>query len=71
MQILLDQTCECNTAIHNDEPDALMVHGPSWVEAYPWDDAAKAHREELLKYGWRDRRKGPLLHLVPSILSEA
>lgn len=66
--ILLDARPACNTA---DDPAALVIHGPTWAEAHPWDEAAMRLKDELLKWNFKERRRGPLLHMMPEMLAEA
>jgi len=63
--ILLDTVQPCNT----NEPDLMVVHGPTWAVPYPWDDEARDLLDTLRREKWRERRTGSLLHVMPEMLA--
>jgi len=65
--IIIDMVRPCNT---HTEPDLMVVHGPTWAVPYEWDDEARDLKGILEREGnWKERRRGSVLHMLPSVLA--
>lgn len=64
---LIDTACPCNS----DEPDLLVVHGPTWAVPYAWDAEAESILNACVREHWKTKRKGSVLHVMPTYLAEA
>lgn len=58
----------CNDDTKSDDPDWLVIHSLNHIQHAPWDDWAIEQAEVLKINGWRERRIGTALHLVPDFL---
>lgn len=53
-EIILDETPRGNSEA---EPDALVIHGPSWTRRMAWDDHSRSLLDMLIGYGWQIRHR--------------
>lgn len=58
----------CNADTKQQEPDWLVIHSLNHVQHASWDAWAIQQAEMLKRHGWRERRIGTALHLVPEQL---
>ena len=67
IQRILDR---CNSATFTEQPDYLVIHSLDRTQVASWDTWAIQQADLLTRHGWRARRIGTALHLVPSVLLE-
>lgn len=67
LQSILDK---CNAATVDEQPDYLVIHSLDKTQVASWDDWAIQQADMLTRNGWRQRRLGTGLHLIPSVLLE-
>ena len=55
---------------HTNEPDALFIHTPTVIQASPWNAWAQRTLQDLLRYGWRERRLGSSVHALHPFMGD-
>lgn len=54
-----------------DPPEQLIVHGPTWVRSFPFDDISQELLKQLVKGNWAVMRSRAGIHAISPFLREA